>query len=180
MCAKGAGPEGERPPARLAPRLRAVRLLVTDCDGVLTDGGVYYSDRGELLKRFSIRDGMGVERLNTMAGIVTAIVSGERSQALKRRAEKLGIEDCELGVKDKAAAMRALAERRGLLLEACAYIGDDINDLPAIALVGLSACPSDAIQEVRQGVDYVCAHPGGHGAFREFADLILSVSDKAV
>ncbi len=163
-------------PERLQRKACAVRFLVADCDGVLTDTGVYYSDRGESLKRFSIRDGMGVERLRTLAGIPTGILSGEVSPALKRRAEKLGIEECGLGVQDKAAALRSLAERHRLPLEAIAYIGDDVNDLPALALAGLSAAPSDAFEEVRRAVDFVCTLPGGRGAFREFAEFILKAA----
>ncbi|MFH0342687.1 MAG: hypothetical protein ACHBNF_11280 [Chromatiales bacterium] len=92
----------------LTERARAIRMVITDCDGVLTDSGVYYGAEGEILKRFSIRDGMGVERLRTLAGIVTGIVTGEQSPSVKRRAE-MGIEECHLGIADNAAALQSIA-----------------------------------------------------------------------
>jgi hypothetical protein len=104
--------------AEIIERARGIRLLVSDCDGVLTDGGVYYSGVGEVSKRFHIRDGMGVERLRKLAGIETALVSGEGSPSLKKRAEKLSITECHLGIEDKAAMLQAIAARRGLPLPA--------------------------------------------------------------
>ena len=155
-------------------KARPIRLVLTDCDGVLTDGGVYYSECGEELKRFLIRDGMGVERLKKLADVETGIVTGELSPSVKRRAEKLGIEECHLGVKDKAALVQSIAARRGIPLSAIAYIGDDVNDLEAFSLVGLSACPQDALEAVKERVDLVCCLKGGEGAFREFAEVIVA------
>lgn len=157
---------------------RHIRLVLTDCDGVLTDGGVYYSESGEALKRFNIRDGMGVERLRNLAGIETGIVSGERSPALLKRAAKLGITECHVGIKDKAATLRAILDRRGLGRHEIAYIGDDVNDLPAFAVAGLAACPSDAEAEVKAAAHVVLRREGGHGAFREFAELLLKFADR--
>lgn len=155
-------------------KARRVRLLLADCDGVLTDGGVYYSARGEEMKRFQIKDGMGVERLRERADVETGIVTGELSESVKRRAEKLKITELHLGIKDKAKVVAEIAGRRGLGLEEVAYIGDDVNDLAAMGLVGLSACPNDAFHEVRNAVDVVCEKNGGQGAFRELAELIIS------
>ena len=159
----------------LLRRGRATRLVVTDVDGVLTDGGVYYSARGEELKRFSIRDGMGVERLRD-AGVETAIVTGERSECVLRRAEKLGVVHTLHGVRDKRVALAQLRERAGGSLADLAWIGDDVNDLPALELVGehgLTGAPDDAMPEVLDRVHHRCAAPGGHGAFRDFAEWIL-------
>lgn len=156
--------------AALACRLK---LVLTDCDGVLTDGGVYYSERGEELKRFNIRDGMGVERLRTLAGIETGIVTGEISPAVSRRAEKLGISECHLGAKDKASVVRAVLERLNLSFDEAAYLGDDVNDLLAFAVVGLTACPGDALDEVKAAAHVILEKPGGYGAFREFVEIIL-------
>jgi 3-deoxy-D-manno-octulosonate 8-phosphate phosphatase (KDO 8-P phosphatase) len=161
----------------LLARAREIRFLLTDCDGVLTDTGVYYSSRGEELKRFSIRDGMGVERLQTLAGISTGIVSGENTGSLVRRAQKLKIGEVHLGARDKGAVVDAIVRRLGLAPSRIAYIGDDVNDLCAIERVGLSACPADAYQAVRERVDYVCSNRGGHGAFREFAELLILAVD---
>jgi len=157
-------------------RAARVRLVVTDCDGVLTDGGVYYGERGEELKRFSIRDGMGVERL-AGAGIATGIMSGERSPSILRRAEKLGLEHVLLGVKDKQRELGRLLERTGLALDEVAVIGDDLNDLEVLLLAGragLTGAPADAMPAVLAAVHHRAAAPGGHGAFRDFAEWILT------
>jgi 3-deoxy-D-manno-octulosonate 8-phosphate phosphatase (KDO 8-P phosphatase) len=106
--------------------------------------------------------------------VETGIVTGELSPSVKRRAEKLGIEECHLGVKDKAALVQSIAARRGIPLSAIAYIGDDVNDLEAFSLVGLSACPQDALEAVKERVDLVCCLKGGEGAFREFAEVIVA------
>jgi 3-deoxy-D-manno-octulosonate 8-phosphate phosphatase (KDO 8-P phosphatase) len=160
-------------PQDFVSRALRLRLILTDCDGVLTDGGVYYSERGEELKRFNIRDGMAVERLRKLAGIETGIVTGEMSASVARRAEKLAITELHLGTKDKAATVRAVMERLNLGSHQVAYVGDDVNDLPAFAVAGLTACPGDAFSEVRAAADVVLNRPGGHGVFREFAELVL-------
>lgn len=157
----------------IALRARRIKLILTDCDGVLTDGGVYYSARGEELKRFNLRDGMGVERLWKLAGIETGIITGENSPSVAKRAKKLGINECHLGCKDKADTVGSILHTRKLSREEVAYVGDDVNDLPAFASVGLTACPSDAYAEVKAVADVVLACPGGHGAFREFAEIVL-------
>ena len=154
-------------------RAARIKLLLTDCDGVLTDGGVYYSENGEALKRFNIRDGMGVERLRALAGVETGIVTGERSPSVKKRAEKLAISECHLGSKDKDAVLGSILERLGLHPDEVAYIGDDVNDLPAFARAGLTACPADAVDEIKAVADIILKKNGGHGAFREFSEIII-------
>ena len=158
-------------------RAARIKLVLTDSDGVLTDGGVYYGESGEVLKRFSIRDGMGVERLRRIAGIETGIVSGENTSAAARRAAKLEIRELHLGARDKVAVLRKVAGRRKLDPSEIAYIGDDVNDLEAMKASGLSACPADAVAAVREAADYVCASRGGHGAFREFAELLIDAME---
>jgi YrbI family 3-deoxy-D-manno-octulosonate 8-phosphate phosphatase len=148
--------------------------VLTDCDGVLTDGGLYYSDAGEEFRRFSVRDGLGMERLRALAGIETVIVTREDSAMIARRGEKLRV-DVLLGVREKLGRVRELVAGRGLTLAQCAYIGDDVNDLDLLRNVGLSACPADGEQAVRQEVDLVCDRGGGYGAFRELAERILAV-----
>lgn len=162
-------------PSEARRRARRIRLVLADCDGVLTDTGVYYGESGELMKRFSIRDGMGVERLR-LAGIECGIVSGEKSPSILRRAEKLTIGHVLLGVKDKRAAVEALCAESGLGLEEVAYIGDDVNDLDVLALLaphGLTAAPADALPEVAKRVHHLCRVPGGSGALRDFAEWLL-------
>jgi len=166
------------PETELRRRAARVRLVLSDCDGVLTDGGVYYSDQGEEMKRFSIRDGMGVERLGN-AGIASGIMSGERSPSILRRAEKLKLGDhVLLGIKDKRREIGRLLERTGLALDEVAYIGDDLNDLETLLLVGavgLTAAPADALPAVLNAVHHRAAAKGGHGAFRDFAEWILAL-----
>lgn len=165
-------------PAEIVKRARAMRLVITDCDGVLTDAGVYYSAKGEELKRFSIRDGMGVERLRN-AGIETAIVTGENAEMVARRGDKLKIR-VHLGVKDKAARLAEILAEHGVALNEVGYIGDDVNDLGAMASVadaGLCAAPSDAMPQVMSQVHYTARHPGGHGAFRDFAEWLLAARE---
>ncbi len=155
-------------------RARAIRFLLTDSDGVLTDNGVYYSAAGEELKRFSIRDGMGVERLRNFAGVDVGIITGEHSGPVMRRAEKLAIVELHLGIKDKPAVLREILERRNLRPEEIAYIGDDTNDVEVMKLVGLAGCPADATPFARAVAHFVCPSRGGHGAFRDFAELIIA------
>ncbi len=157
----------------LKKRAAAIRWVLTDCDGVLTDGGVYYSERGEEMKRFNMRDGMGVKRLR-LAGIETAIVTGEKSPSVQRRAEKLGIKELHLGCRDKHSLVTSLVARLGVSWDQIAYIGDDINDLKVLRQAGLSASPADGVQTVRSSVHLVLESRGGHGAFRELAEFILS------
>ncbi|HQU74458.1 MAG: HAD-IIIA family hydrolase [Calditrichaeota bacterium] len=158
----------------LIERARAIRLVLTDSDGVLTDTGVYYSARGEEMKRFSIRDGMGFERLRKLAGVQVGIITGENSEPVKRRAEKLQVEEVHLGIKDKEAVLEQLMEKYELSESEIAYIGDDTNDVAVMSRVGLSACPADATVFAREVAHFLCPNEGGHGAFRDFAELIIA------
>ena len=158
-------------------KAKKIKFLFTDCDGVLTDTGVYYSASGEELKRFSVRDGMGVELLRKNAHIDTGIMSGEDLPLLRKRAEKLKIKEVHLGIKDKKNRMKEVIERMELSFEEIAYIGDDVNDIEVMELAGLTASPNDAINSVKNQADFVCENKGGHGAFREFVDLILTAKN---
>ena len=160
-------------------KARKIRLLLTDVDGVLTDTGVYYSDAGEVLKRFSIRDGMGVERLRQIADVETGIISGEKSASIKKRADKLEIAELHLGIKKKLQALQEIMARTSLGREQIAYIGDDMNDLEIIKSVGLSACPCDSFPGIKKLVDFVCTNGGGQGAFREFAEFIIASKNRS-
>jgi len=161
----------------LVARARRLRLVLTDCDGVLTDGTVYVSEHGEELKRFSLRDGMGVERLRE-AGIGTAIVTRERSPIVARRAEKLRLPHLFDGVLDKAAELPRILAAAGCGKDEVAFIGDDLNDLGLLDEVGrqgLTAAPFDALEPVAVAVHHVCRGRGGEGAFRELAEWILGL-----
>jgi 3-deoxy-D-manno-octulosonate 8-phosphate phosphatase (KDO 8-P phosphatase) len=158
-------------------RAGRIKLILTDVDGVLTDTGVYYSSTGEELKRFSIRDGMGVVRLRAV-GIETGIVTQEKSPIVLARARKLSLKHVYLGSIDKRATLETLLRKSRLSLSQLAYIGDDVNDagiMDAIAPHGLTATPSDGLRVAADRAHYRCAVPGGHGAFRDFAEWILDL-----
>ena len=155
-------------------KAKHIKLLLTDCDGVLTDGGVYYGEEGEVLKKFNIKDGMGVERLRNFAQIQTGIITGEVSASVIKRAEKLHISELHLGIKDKVSILIQIMVNHNLTREQIAYIGDDVNDIGIMQKVGLTACPADAISFTKEIADYVCKAKGGEGCFREFAELIIA------
>jgi 3-deoxy-D-manno-octulosonate 8-phosphate phosphatase (KDO 8-P phosphatase) len=157
----------------MTEKAKKIKLLLTDCDGVLTDGGVYYGEKGEVLKKFNIRDGMGVERLRTLVNVETGIITGELSPSVKKRAEKLKITELHLGIKDKPAVLREILLKKNLQADEIAYIGDDTNDVEIMKLVGLSACPADALIFAKNAAHYICENKGGEGAFREFAEYII-------
>ncbi len=159
--------------ARFARLLKNIRLVATDVDGVLTDGGLYYSDSGEQSKKFNVWDGLGLVLLKR-AGLVTAIVTMDRTPLVNVRAAKLGISEIHQGVRDKLAVLQELASKYGLRLEEIAYVGDDVPDVPALRAAGFSAAPANAREPVRKAVRYVCKAKGGEGAVREVADLILA------
>lgn len=162
--------------AAFSRRAANIRLVVTDVDGVLTDAGVYYSARGEELKRFSMRDGMGVERLRRH-NIDTAFVTREDSPIVVQRAHKLRVSQLHLAVQDKRALLIRLLSKLGLSPSKVAYMGDDVNDLEAMRMVaeeGLTAAPSDAMPEVLEAAHFRTTLSGGHGAFREFAELLIN------
>ncbi len=158
---------------KLKSKISKIKLVLTDNDGVLTDTGVYYSAKGEEMKRFSIRDGMGVERLLQLLNIKTCIVTGELSGSVKKRAEKLKLDEIYMGIKNKEKILPQILDKNRLKAENIAYVGDDVNDLEIMKQVGLKACPSDAVIEIKEIADYICINKGGNGAFREFAELII-------
>jgi 3-deoxy-D-manno-octulosonate 8-phosphate phosphatase (KDO 8-P phosphatase) len=150
-----------------------IKAIVLDVDGVLTDGGFWWGPNGEEWKRFSFADVMGVS-LARKAGLIVALISGEDSPLVDRFAAKMGITDVEKNCKDKARALRDFAERRGLPLSAVCFMGDDVNDLGAMEIAGLSAAPSNAHRSARERASFVATHNGGNGAVREMIDEILS------
>lgn len=163
-----------RLPTDIRNRLEGIRCLVLDVDGVLTDGVLVYGPHGEAAKRFSVRDGLAVHLL-LRAGIQVAVISGRRSEAVDIRCRELGIAD-ELviqGSRDKSADLDALQAALGVADHEMAAMGDDLPDVPMLLRVGLSACPADAEPQVAAVCDYVCGTPGGRGAVREVAELIL-------
>jgi 3-deoxy-D-manno-octulosonate 8-phosphate phosphatase (KDO 8-P phosphatase) len=156
--------------------LPTIRGLALDVDGVLTDGTFWWGAGGEEFKRFSFVDIMGVSRARK-AGIILALISGEDSPLVDRYAQKFQITDCFKGCKDKAAALQEFASRRQLPLAEICFMGDDINDLGAMAIAGFSAAPANAHRAAREQAKLVMRHDGGLGAVRELVDLILSRND---
>lgn len=160
-------------PPDILERARKVRLVLTDVDGCLTDGGVWVSETGEELKRFSLRDGMGVERLRRHLGVETGFVTREVTGFAAARARKLRVALLETGAADKGESLSRIGAERGVDLSEIAFLGDDVNDLPALRRAGLAACPSDAFFPVRAAAHLVCDGRGGDGAFRDLAETIL-------
>jgi 3-deoxy-D-manno-octulosonate 8-phosphate phosphatase (KDO 8-P phosphatase) len=154
-------------------QLPKIRGLALDVDGVLTDGTFWWGPAGEEFKRFSLVDIMGVSR----AGLIVALISGEESPLVDRYAQKFEIKDFFKGCKDKAAALREFAERRNLPLEEICFMGDDVNDLGAMAIAGFSVAPANAHRAARAQAKLVTERDGGLGAVREVVDLILSRDD---
>ena len=150
-----------------------------DVDGVLTDGGMYYGENGEELKKFNTRDGQGVELVH-QAGIKTAVLSKESTPIVARRAAKMKVGDVRVGVADKLAAMRDIAERHQLSLAEIAYIGDDVNDYELLCHVGLAVAVRDATRLPRSAAHYVTEAKGGEGAVRELCELILEAQKQRI
>ncbi len=149
-----------------------IKMLLTDCDGCLTDGGMYYSENGDELKKFNTRDGMGFEILRAH-GIITGIITSENVELNRRRAEKLKIDELHMGVKDKLSVVKELSEKYGIPMEEIAYVGDDINDIPVLNEVGHAFCPHDAAEIVKEASVHVTSANGGGGVIREIVDKMI-------
>jgi 3-deoxy-D-manno-octulosonate 8-phosphate phosphatase (KDO 8-P phosphatase) len=152
---------------------RPIRALFLDVDGVLTDGQIYLEGRGHEFKVFNTKDGHGMRKAAD-AGIILCWISGRTSPATARRAKELGVPFCYQGVRDKQAKLLSVCRRIRVDPREAAAIGDDEPDIPMFEATGLSACPSDAVPAVRKAAEVVLKSPGGHGAVREFIELILA------
>ncbi len=149
-----------------------IKLFLTDCDGCLTDGGMYYSEHGDELKKFNTRDGMGFTLLR-QRGILTGIITGENVDLNRRRAEKLKLDILEMGCKDKVAVVKRICKERGIDLQNVCYIGDDINDVELIKMVGYGCAAADAMPQAKEAADYVAKASGGEGVIREIVEMIV-------
>jgi 3-deoxy-D-manno-octulosonate 8-phosphate phosphatase (KDO 8-P phosphatase) len=154
-------------------RARAVRLAIFDVDGVLTDGRLWIGPSGEAFKAFDIHDGHGVKMLQA-AGVATAILSGRESEAVSRRAKELDIRHVVQGAGDKLAAFEELLRRVELRPAECAFVGDDLPDLPVMQRCGLAVAVANAVDAVKSAAHYVTKAPGGRGAVREFCELMIA------
>ena len=157
---------------KIKQKCKKVKLLITDVDGVLTDGGRYYSKEGEVLKKFHVRDGMGVNIL-LRNNIKTIILTKEKSMITKKWAKDMNISQVYSGFTKKELALTQICKKYKVSLKEIAFIGDDTNDLEALKKVAFSAVPNDAVIQVKKIADYICKASGGKGCFREISDLIL-------
>lgn len=154
-------------------RHKDIKLLALDVDGVLTDGGMYFGESGEELKKFDTKDGRAIINLGRSGVPVAIISSGTKLAAIENRAKRLGVKYVYVGLEKKEKVMEAWLEELGIGWEQVAYVGDDVNDRGVIARCGLTACPADAISRIKREVDVVLTRPGGRGAVREFVEEFL-------
>lgn len=158
-------------------KLQAIKLIIFDIDGVMTDGGIYFTEQGETMKRFNANDGIGLKLIQHM-GYEIVIISGRQSACLERRLLDLGIQNHFLGKSIKVESYFSCLEAFKIMPEQVAYMGDDINDLPVLEKVGFAACPNNAVSDVKAAVDWVSQANGGHGAVREFCELLLKTTNQ--
>lgn len=157
-----------------AERAADIKLIIFDVDGVLTDGGIYVGDHGEMYKPFNVKDGLAITTWHKL-GLRSAIITGRQSEMVRIRAEKLGITDLWQGNPDKRTAYETLKEKYSLSDKEIAYIGDDLIDLPIMTKVGLPIAVGDAVSEVKKYALLVTEQTGGHGAVREAIEFILKI-----
>jgi 3-deoxy-D-manno-octulosonate 8-phosphate phosphatase (KDO 8-P phosphatase) len=160
----------------LTEKIRKITLLLSDVDGVLTDGGIIIDDNGIETKRFNVKDEHGIKLLQR-AGIEVVLLTGRTSKVVSHRAAELNITKIIQGAKDKKAAYTLLKEQTGYTDEEIIYVGDDVVDIPILKQVGVAIAVNDAVDEVKAIVDYVTSRPGGQGAIREVAELILKTQN---
>lgn len=158
---------------QLIGRLCAVRLLSLDVDGVLTDGGLYYTDDGHQFRKFNVKDGMGMQRVRQL-GIEVAIVSAGPSPAIRHRGDSLGLRHVLSGVSNKLETVAGLCEDLGIDLVQAAHVGDDVNDVPLLEAVGCPLSVADGVPEARAAAVFVTERRGGDGAVREICDLLVA------
>ena len=157
----------------LKSRLENIKLLVLDVDGVMTDGGMYFTESGDQFKKFNTKDGMAILHLTKSDFQVAIISSGFRGESVHRRAEMLGIQHCTVSRDSKMDTLNKLCSTLGICLENVAMIGDDVNDLAVMEKIGLAACPRDAMNSVKQVCDIILTLKGGQGCVREFIDQYI-------
>ena len=146
--------------------MNKIKLFLVDCDGVLTDGGMYYFESGDEAKKFNTRDGMAFKKLREM-GIKIGIITGEDTQIVINRGKKLNMDYIFTGVTDKVDIVNKLVIENGMSFDNLLYVGDDLNDLELLKMVGFSACPSDAEDIIKSNVNYISNKTGGNGVIRD-------------
>mgnify|MGYP000972459346 CR=1 FL=1 len=163
----------------LIQKLKNVKLLALDVDGVLTDAGMYFSADGEALKKFNTRDGMGIRLVRDRLGIDVIWITGEVSAVVEARAKKLDITKVFFGAKDKRALLKGYCEPLGLTIADCAFMGDDRNDIDLLSHVGLAATPADGHKLCKAAAHFVSSQNGGCGCVRELCEALLEANGRA-
>jgi YrbI family 3-deoxy-D-manno-octulosonate 8-phosphate phosphatase len=159
--------------SKIMNKMKNIKLVLTDVDGVLTDGGMYYSSKGDIMKKFFVRDGMGVTLLKKN-GINTVIVTKEKNQIITQWFKKMKVKKLYDGVLDKGGILNKICVTFNVKPKEICYLGDDVNDIGIMKKCGLSISPKNAVKEVKKIADYVSEIKGGEGVFRDTADLILT------
>ena len=162
---------------KLQEKLKKIKMLILDVDGVMTDGRIIMDDEGRQLKNFNVRDGHGLKIIQRY-GIEVVILTGRKSEVVNHRAKDLGIKEIYQGALNKKEVFQKILQKHNLAADSVAYMGDDIIDIPVLRQVGFSAAVADAVDVVRKSVDYVTKNKGGHGAVRELCEMILQMQGK--
>lgn len=154
-----------------------INMIIMDVDGTLTDGKIYISSQGEIMKAFNVKDGLGISKLHSK-GIVPVIITGRNSEIVTQRSKELNITEVIQGAHDKVKIARQLAKKYECDLGEIAYIGDDENDIECMKLCRIKGCPADAANDVKKIADFVSKRNGGDGAVREFIEYLLSMQSE--
>ena len=162
---------------KLLKKFKDIKIVLTDVDGVLTDGGMYYSSKGDTMKKFHVRDGMAINMLKKH-NIPTVIVTKEKNRIITQWAKKMNVKKIFDGVLDKEKILKKVCKEFDVKTSNIVYIGDDVNDMALLKNVGISVSPADAWKNTKQIVDYVSEKNGGKGVLREISDLILASNNK--
>ena len=160
--------------SNIAAKIKKIKILLTDVDGVLTDGGMYYSSKGDVMKKFHARDGMAVSLLKKN-GIPTILITKEKTMIVKQWAKKMSVKKLYDGVVKKEQILEKICREFKVKSNEIAFIGDDVNDIKLLEKVGFAAMPNNGIKQLRKICDYECKASGGKGVLREVCDLIISV-----
>lgn len=161
---------------KVKEKAKNIKLMAFDVDGVFTDGGIIYDENGKETKRFDCKDGQGIVCVEK-AGLITAIITARENGTVSNRAKNLAVTELHQGVKYKLPVLEEIMKKYNLEFENVAYMGDDLPDICILEKVGLSACPADAVVEVRERCDFISAKNGGRGAIRELCDFVLRSQD---
>lgn len=152
--------------------MKRIKAIVMDVDGTLTDGGIYMGEHGEVMKRFDVKDGYAIHNMMPKMNIIPVVITGRTSDIVMNRCGELGINCVIQGCQDKVVVLKEVIADLDIEMDEVAYIGDDINDMDCMRIVGITACPNDAAKEVRSICDFVGESSGGHGVIREFVEWI--------